>query len=293
MATSRVAGLRRRRIRRRRLGRILVHAMAYAAALVGAGPFGWSLLTAVKLNRDLYNPTHNPLWFHDPPTLDHVSYLWRHTAFPTFAWNTTWTGSLVVAATLLFAVPTGYALARLNRPWTAGLSMAIFLVSLVPPAVLFLPLSEVVARLGLQDSAWSLVLLYPTVTIPVSVWLLMGYFKAIPAQIEEQALVDGCSRFTAFRRVMLPLAVPGMVAVVVLAFILSASEYLYALAFISPTAHKVVSTGVPTELIRGDLFYWQSLQAAVVFVALPIAVVFNQLLGRFVVGFTAGRVGMG
>src|SRR5207245_1376175 len=126
VATSRVAGLRRRRIRRRRLGRILVHAMAYAAALVGAGPFGWSLLTAVKLNRDLYNPTHNPLWFHDPPTLDHVSYLWRHTAFPTFAWNTTWTGSLVVAATLLFAVPTGYALARLNRPWTAGLSMAIF-----------------------------------------------------------------------------------------------------------------------------------------------------------------------
>jgi len=285
--------VRRRRIRRRRTGRILVHAMAYGAALIGAGPFAWSLLTAVKLNRDLYNPTHNPLWFHDPPTLDHVRYLLRHTAFPTFAWNTTWTGALVVAATLLFAVPTGYALARLNRPWTASLGTAIFLVYLIPPSVLFLPLSEVVSRLGLQDSAWSLVLLYPAVTIPVSVWLLMGYFKAVPGQLEEQALVDGCSRLGAFRRVMLPMAIPGMVAVVVLAFILSASEYLYALAFVSPTAQKVVSTGVPTELIRGDLFYWQSLQAAVVLVALPIAVVFNHLLARFVVGFTAGTMGIG
>jgi multiple sugar transport system permease protein len=265
-----------------------MHAGAYAAALAGAGPFAWSLVTSVKLNRDLYDPTHNPLWFNAPPTLDHVRYLWRHTAFPTFAWNTTWTGALVVLATLLLAVPTGYALARLDRPWAGRLGTAIFLVYLLPPTVLFLPLSTVVARLGLQDSAWSLVLVYPTVTVPVSVWLLTGFFKAIPGQLEEQALVDGCSRFTAFRRVMLPLAVPGMVAVVVLTFILCASEYLYALAFVSPTAQKVLASGVPTELIRGDLFHQQSLQAAVVLVALPIAVVFNQLLTRFV-GYPAGR----
>ncbi|MEU5939667.1 ABC transporter permease subunit [Micromonospora sp. NPDC047548] len=234
-----------------------------------------------------------PLWFNAPATADHVGYLVRHTAFPRFAWNTIWTGTLVVLVTLLLAVPTGYALARLNRPWTARLGVAVFMIYLVPPSVLFLPLSEIVARIGLQDSAWSLVLVYPTITIPVSVWLLMGYFKAVPIQIEEQALVDGCTRPAAFRRVVLPLVVPGLVAVVVLAFVLCVSEYLYALAFVSPTAQQVVSTGVPTELIRGDLFHWQSLQAAVVLVALPVAVVYNQLLTRFVAGFTGGTIGTG
>jgi multiple sugar transport system permease protein len=279
--------------RRRRLNRVAVHVAAYTAALFGAGPFLWSLITAFKLNRDLYDPLHNPLWYNAPATSDHIVYLWRETAFPRFAWNTLWTGGLVVIATLLFAIPCGYALARLDRPWAGRLAMAIFGVYFIPPSVLFLPLSRVVVRLGVQDSAWALVLLYPTVTVPVSVWLLMGFFKAIPKQIEEQALVDGCSRFSAFRRVVLPLAVPGVVAAVVLTFILCASEYLYALAFVSPSTEKVISTGVPTELIRGDLFYWQSLQGAVVLVAIPGAVVFNHLLRRFVAGFTAGAVRIG
>jgi multiple sugar transport system permease protein len=242
----------------------------------------------VKLNRDLYNPTHNPLWFNDPPTADHLAYLWQHTAFPTFVWNTLWISATVVMVTILLATPAGYALARLPRPWATRLGMAIFLCYLVPPSVLFLPLSRLIAGLGLQDSPWALVLVYPTLTIPVSVWLLMGYFSAIPMRLEEQALVDGCTRFAAFRRVALPLAVPGLVAVVVLSFVLCASEYLYAIAFVSPTSGKVLSTGIPTELIRGDLFYWQSLQGAVVLVAVPVAVAFNLLLKRFVAGFTAG-----
>jgi ABC-type Fe3+ transport system permease subunit len=141
---------------------------------------------------------------------------------------------------------------------------------------------------GLQDSTWSLVLVYPTITIPVSVWLLIGFLKAIPRDVEEQAMVDGYSRLAAFVRMVLPLTFPGIVAVVVFAFTLTASEFIYALALVSPTAEKVVSTGVATELIRGDVFFWQSLQAAAILVAVPIAFVFNLFLDRFISGFTMG-----
>jgi multiple sugar transport system permease protein len=134
------------------------------------------------------------------------------------------------------------------------------------------------------------VLVYPTITIPVSVWLLIGFLKAIPRDVEEQAMVDGYSRLAAFGRVVLPLAFPGIVAVVVFAFTLVASEFIYALAFVSPSTEKVVSTGVPTELIRGDVFFWQSLQAAAILVAVPIAFVFNLFLDRFISGFTMGAV---
>ena len=144
--------------------------------------------------------------------------------------------------------------------------------------------------LGLQDSTWSLVLVYPTITIPISTWLLIGFLKALPRDIEEQAMVDGYSRVGAFLRTVVPLLFPGMVAVVVFAFTLVASEFIYALAFVSPTSEKVVSTGVPTELIRGDVFFWQSLQASGVLIAVPVALVFNLLLARFISGFTQGAV---
>jgi multiple sugar transport system permease protein len=170
------------------------------------------------------------------------------------------------------------------------MAIAIFFVYLVPPSLLFLSLSRLVVAAGLQDSTWSLVLVYPTITIPVSVWLLIGFLKAIPKDVEEQAMVDGYSRLAAFVRVVLPLAFPGIVAVVVFAFTLVASEFIYALAFVSPTTEKVVSTGVPTELIRGDVFFWQSLQAAAILVAVPIAFVFNLFLDRFISGFTMGAV---
>jgi multiple sugar transport system permease protein len=150
--------------------------------------------------------------------------------------------------------------------------------------------SRLVANLGLQDSKWALVVLYPTITVPVSVWLLLGFFKSIPRDIEEQAMVDGYSRLAAFWRVAVPLAFPGIVAVVVFAFTLSAHEFLYASAFVSSSAEKTVSVGVPTELVLGDVFHWQELQAAALLVALPIAFVFNLLLERFVSGFTMGAV---
>lgn len=287
---SETVALRRRYARRHVLSRVGVYGAAALAAFFCAGPFVWSAVTAFKQNRDLYNPANNPFLFNRPATSDHVAYLFTNTAFVTFAWNTAWVGLLVVLITLALGLPAAYALARLDRPWSGWFGVAIFLVYLVPPSLLFLSLSRVVVALGLQDSAWSLVLIYPTITIPVSVWLLIGFLKAIPRDIEEQAMVDGYSRVGALWRAVVPLAFPGIVAVVVFAFTLTASEFIYALAFVSPTPEKVISTGVPTELVRGDVFFWQSLQAATVLVAVPIALVFNVFLDRFITGFTQGAV---
>ncbi|NKE61289.1 carbohydrate ABC transporter permease [Lentzea sp. PSKA42] len=263
---------------------------AVLAAVLCAGPFVWSLITAFKQNRDLYDPRNNPFLFNRPATPDHVLYLFSDTAFLTFAWNTLWVGALVVLITLAFSLPAAYALARLDRPWSGPLGIAIFLVYLVPPSLLFLSLSRMVVGVGLQDSTWSLVLIYPTITIPVSVWLLMGFLKTVPRDIEEQAMVDGYSRLGAFVRAVVPLVFPGIVAVVVFAFTLTASEFIYALAFVAPTHEMPVSTGVPTQLVRGDVFFWQSLQAATVLIALPMAFVFNLFLDRFIAGFTMGAV---
>ncbi|MGH3327950.1 MAG: carbohydrate ABC transporter permease [Streptomycetales bacterium] len=285
-----VERLRRRAARRHVGGRVGVYVAALLSALLCAGPFVWSAITAFKDNVDLYNRENNPFVFNLPPTTEHVSYLFNNTAFVTFAVNTLWVGLLVVAITLALGLPAAYSLARLDRPWAGPMGIAIFFVYLVPPTLLFLSLSRVVVGLGLQDSTWSLVLIYPTITIPVSVWLLIGFLKSIPKDIEEQAMVDGYSRLGAFIRTGLPLVFPGVIAVVVFAFTLTASEFIYALAFISPTEAKVLSVGVPTELIRGDVFFWQSLQAATVLVAVPIAFVFNLFLEKFITGFTMGAV---
>ena len=273
-----------------RLRRAGLYAAAIVAALVAAGPFVWGTITAFKQNQDLYTKANNPFLFNDPPTLHHVDYLFAHTPFTTFLWNTVWVGVLVVAITLAVSLPAAYSLARLNMPWGGTLGIAIFLVYLIPPSLLFISLSRVVVKLGLQDSTWSLVVVYPTITIPVSVWLLTGFLKSIPRDIEEQAMVDGYSRVGAFVRTVIPLAFPGIVAVIVFAFTLSAHEFIYALSFVAPSAHKTISVGVPTELIRGDVFFWQSLQAATVIVAVTLAFVFNLFLDRFVTGFTMGAV---
>jgi multiple sugar transport system permease protein len=258
--------------------------------LFAAFPFIWGSITAFKQDQDLYKVGNNPFLFNRPPTLKNVTLLLFHTPFQTFVRNTLLLGVLVVAITLAISLPAAYSLARMNLRWGGAMGVAIFFVYLIPPSLLFISLSRVVAFLHLQDSLWALVVLYPTITIPVSVWLLMGFFKSIPREIEEQAMVDGFSRAAAFVRTVLPLAFPGMVAVVVFAFTLSSSEFIYALAFVARTSQKTVSVGVPTELVRGDVFFWQSLQAATVMVAVPVALVFNLFLKRFITGFTMGAV---
>ena len=283
-------GERRHYARKHVAGRVTLYVLAYLAALICAGPFVWAVITTFKQDSDLYRRRNNPFVFNETPTADHIELLLARTGFATFAWNTLWVGTLVVLITLALSVPAAYSLARLDRPWGGRMGVAIFFVYLVPPTLLFLSLSRLVVALGLQDSTWSLVVIYPTITIPVSVWLLIGFLKTIPKDIEEQAMVDGYSRLGALVRVVAPLLLPGLIAVVVFAFTLTASEFIYALAFISPSAEKVISTGVPTELIRGDVFFWQSLQAATVLVAVPIALVFNIFLNRFIAGFTQGAV---
>jgi len=196
----------------------------------------------------------------------------------------------VVAITLLLGLPAAYSLARLRLRFSGALGIAIFLVYLIPPSLLFISMTRIVVYLHLENSLLSLALIYPTITIPVSVWMLMGFFRSIPKEIEEQAMVDGLTRLSAFRRVMLPLVYPGIVAAVVFTFTLSASEFIYALAFISSSGQKTISIGVPTELIRGDVYYWQALEASAVITAIPIALAFNMLLNRFITGFSLGAV---
>jgi multiple sugar transport system permease protein len=168
------------------------------------------------------------------------------------------------------------------------LGVAIFLTYLVPPTLLFLPLSRLIAELGLRDTLWSLILVYPSFTIPFATWLLMGFFKTIPQELEDAALVDGCSRLRALWRIVFPVSLPGILTVVIFAFSLCVNEFIYAFTFTSSSAHRTVSAGVPNVLIRGDVFFWQSLMAAVLIPSIPLALLYNAFLDRFIKGFTGG-----
>ena len=262
--------------------------VAFSAGL--AFPFYWMLITSFKRTSDLYNLKNNPFLFNEPPTLDHLRLLFTETLFPRWFWNTAMAGTLVVAITLLLAVPAAYALARLTGPWGERLGIAIFLTYLVPPTLLFLPLSRVVATLGLQDTIWSIVVVYPSFTIPFSTWLLMGFFKSIPRELEDAAMVDGLTRFQAFFRLMVPISVSGILTVVIFSFTLVTQEFVYALTFISSAAHQTVGVGVPIYLVRGDVYYWGSLMAACLITSLPIGFAYNLFLDRFIAGFTFGSV---
>ena len=253
-----------------------------------AFPFVWMGITAFKRILDLYNIHNNPFLFNLPPTLENMRLLFEGTLFTRWVINTAFVGTLVVIITLLVAVPAGYSLARLARGWGQRLGMAIFLTYLVPPSLLFIPLSRVIAQLGLQDSFWALILVYPSFTIPFCTWLLMGFFKSIPGELEEAAMADGCSRLGALRRVVLPISAAGLLTVVIFAFTLSIQEFVYALTFISPSAQKTVSVGVPTDLIRGDVYYWGSLMGGALVASIPVAVLYSVFLDRFISGLTAG-----
>lgn len=261
-----------------------------AFTIFAAFPFYWMLLTTFKQTRDLLNPNNNPFLFNDPPTLEHLRVLFRDTLYVQWLWNTAWVGLLVVAITLLLAVPAGYALARLTGPAGEQLGIGIFLTYLVPPTILFIPLSRVIGSLGLQDSLWSLVLVYPSFTVPFCTWLLMGFFKAIPRDLEEAAMIDGLSRFGAFVKVVLPMSVAGLLTVVIFSFTLVMQEFVYALTFITAASRFTVSVGVPTFLVRGDVYFWGSLMAGCFIASVPIAIVYNFFVDRFIAGFTVGAI---
>lgn len=259
--------------------------------LFAAFPALWMVITVFKSNVDLYNPNHNPFIFNSPPTLQNVEFLFTSTNFTVFLWNSLFIGVFVVGITLLLSVPAAYSLSRLVGRWGERSSIAIFLVYLIPPTLLFIPLYQIVSVLKVANTVWSLILVYPTITIPFCTWLLLGFFKSVPREFEEAALIDGCSRFGAFLRVALPLALPGIATCIVFAFALSLSDYIYAAVFVSTTAARTVSAGVPTELIRGDIYYWQSLMAAAAIVAIPLAVAYGLLFDRLVKGFQGDTAG--
>jgi multiple sugar transport system permease protein len=275
---------RRKQIRRH----LLIYAGVTPFVVIAVFPIYWMLITAFKQDPDLYRMENFPFWFNLAPTLRNFKILFYQTNYGSWIWNTFTISFWVALITLITAVPAGYALARLRLPGAENTGIAIFMTYLVPPIILFLPLSRVVAELGLQDSWTSLVLVYPTFTVPFCTWLMMGFFKTVPMEIEEAARVDGCGQTGAFLRVILPISLPGVLTSVIFAFTLSMQDFLYGLAFVSPGDQKPVPVGVPTELIRGDIYYWGSLMGAALLVGLPVAILYNFFLDRFIQGITGG-----
>jgi multiple sugar transport system permease protein len=276
---------------KRNLGSRIVHALVLVTFLVLlAFPFYWMGVATFKQDADLYATQNNPFRFNLPPTLDHLRYLFGHTQYLRWLGNTALVGALVVAITLFLSIPAAYALARLTGRWGERLGIAIFLTYLVPPTLLFIPLSRVVAVLGLQDTIWSLVLVYPSVTIPFSTWLLMGFFKSIPRELEDAAMVDGLTRFGAFVKMVVPISLSGILTVVIFSFTLVTQEFVYAVTFISPESKQMVGVGVPNFLVLGDVYYWGGLMAACLIASIPVAFLYNLFLDRFIAGFTVGAV---
>ena len=255
-----------------------------------AFPFVWMLITSFKTTSDLYNLKHNPFLFYEWPTLEHVKRLFFETLYGEWLINTAFVGILVVLITLALAVPAGYALARLSGSWGAKVGIGIFLTYLVPPTLLFIPISRVVVNLHLDDSLWSLVLVYPSFTVPFSAWLMMGFFKAIPRDVEEAAMVDGYSRLGAFIRVVVPISFSGILTVAIFSFTLVMQEFVYAVTFISSVRNMTVGIGVPTFLVHGDVYFWGSLMAGCFIASVPIAILYNFFVDRFISGFTMGAV---
>ena len=275
----------------RKLGpRVTKIVVLFLFVVLLAFPFYWMVIATFKQNPDLYNVENNPFIFNLKPTLDNIRLLFNETRYVRWLGNTALVGTLVVAITLLLSIPAAYALARLTGRWGERIGIGIFLTYLVPPTLLFIPLSRVVANLGLQDTIWSLVLVYPSVTIPFSIWLLMGFFKSIPRELEDAAMVDGLTRFGAFVKLVVPISLSGILTVVIFTFTLVTQEFVYALTFISPESNQMVGVGIPIFLVRGDVYFWGSLMAACLIASLPIAFLYNLFLDRFIAGFTVGAV---
>jgi len=255
-------------------------------AIVLAFPFVWMGVTSLKNQAQVYDPTK--VWSFSP-TLSNYGNLLHHTDYLRWLRNSSFVGLMVVLITLAVAMPAGYALARLAGRVGRGLGVGIFLTYLVPPTLLFLPLSRVVAQyLHLSDRLWALIVVYPSFTIPFAVWLLMGFFKSIPQELEDAALIDGCSRLGSLVRIVFPISIPGILTVVIFTFSLVINEFVYAITFISSSTNRTLTVGVPTDLIRGDLYNWPGIMAAILIPSIPLALVYNAFLNRFIAGFTGG-----
>ncbi len=248
-------------------------------------PFYWMAITAFKPDNELLSRDGNPFWV-VAPTLAHVKKLLFETSYPQWMWNTVLVSVVSTFFSLAASVFAAYAIERLRFSGAKQVGLAIFLAYLVPPSILFIPLAAVVFQLGLFDSRLALILTYPTFLIPFCTWLLMGYFRSIPFELEECALIDGASRWQILVKIVLPLAVPGLISAGIFAFTLSWNEFIYALTFISSSELKTLPIGVVTELVEGDVYHWGSLMAGALFGSLPVAFIYSFFVEYYVSGMT-------
>jgi multiple sugar transport system permease protein len=253
-------------------------------------PFYYMVITSLKNDAELYNLKAVPFLIQTGVITDHYRYLLFKTEFLTWMMNSLIISVTATSVSLVIAILAGYSLARLRFRGVNSFGTAVFITYLVPPTLLFLPLSQVVVWFGISDTIWSLIVTYPTFLVPFSTWLLMGYFRTIPREVEECALVDGASRMQTLLRIVLPMAIPGIVCVILFGFTLTWNEFTYALTFVSQTANKTAVVGVTADLIRGDIYYWGSLMAGAILASVPIVVVYVLFLDYYVSGLTAGAV---
>ena len=248
-------------------------------------PFYWMAITSVKPDNELLSRTGNPFWV-IAPTLAHFKKLLFATAYPEWMWNTVLVSVVATFVSLACSVFAAYAIERLRFRGSKQVGLSIFLAYLVPPSILFIPLAAIVNQLGLFDTRWALILTYPTFLIPFSTWLLMGYFRSIPYELEECALIDGANRWQILTKIVLPLAVPGLISAGIFAFTLSWNEFIYALTFISSSEIKTVPVGVVTELVEGDVYHWGALMAGALLGSLPVAFIYSFFVEYYVSGLT-------
>ena len=253
-------------------------------------PFAWMLITSIKPDAELYNPRISPFIVREP-TLEHWESLFGTTLFIRWAVNTLWVAMASTAVSLFAGVLAGYALSRLVFRGSTMFGIMIFVTYLVPPTLLFIPLTGVVTWMGLQDTTLSLIFTYPTFLVPFCTWLLMGYFQTIPKELEECARIDGATRLQAMFKIVLPLAVPGILSAGIFAFTLSWNEFLYALVFIHSPETKTIPVGVTSELIKGDVFFWGALMAGALFGSVPVAIVYSFFVEHYVSGMTGAVKG--
>jgi multiple sugar transport system permease protein len=248
-------------------------------------PFYWMVITSVKPDKELLSRDGNPFWV-IAPTLAHFKHLLFDTSYPEWLWNTVLVSVVATVFSLFASVLAAYAIERLRFSGAKQVGLSIFLAYLVPPSILFIPLAAIVFQLGLFDTRWALILTYPTFLIPFCTWLLMGYFRSIPFELEECALIDGATRWQILVKIVLPLAVPGLISAGIFAFTLSWNEFIYALTFISSSEMKTVPVGVVTELVEGDVYHWGPLMAGALLGSLPVAFVYSFFVEHYVSGLT-------
>jgi multiple sugar transport system permease protein len=248
-------------------------------------PFYWMAITAFKPDKELLSRDGNPFWINSP-TLAHIKKLLFDTAYPEWMWNTVVVSVTATVFSLAASVLAAYAIERLRFSGAKQVGLAIFLAYLVPPSILFIPLASVVFQLGLFDTRLALILTYPTFLIPFCTWLLMGYFRTIPFELEECALIDGATRWQILTKIVLPLAVPGLISAGIFAFTLSWNEFIYALTFVSSSEIKTLPVGVVTELVEGDVYHWGALMAGALFGSLPVAFIYSFFVEYYVSGMT-------